>query len=101
MPRTFIAASTPRMARGLNLRVRVATTRAQIGPERGGRLPALLHNGGQPYFRLVVGRLRQFVEQRFARRAALAFRDDAVQPGRLLFFLPGFVGIAHAGGRRY
>ena len=70
---------------------------AQIRLETGGDAAPFLLDESRPDLCLIVGRLRQFVEQRFARRATLALCDHTVEPGRLLFFLPGFVGIAHAG----
>src|SRR5512139_293177 len=95
MPRTFIAASTPRMARGLKARVRWATTRVRRSG-RNGAGAAALRDGLQPDVRLRLGRLRELVEQRRARRAALALGDHAVEPGRALFLLPGCVRGTHA-----
>ena len=69
---------------------------AQVGLESSRWLATALGDGGQPDVRLIVGCLRQFLEQRLAWGTALTLGHHAIQPGRLLFFPPGFLRIANA-----
>jgi hypothetical protein len=94
MPRTFMAASTPRRGRTPNRGISQPTKRVRAS----GRYSAGMASPRLAHFRfpqggLGIGGPGQFQEQNLARAAGFRVGNDAVEPGGAFFLDPAFQGV--------